>query len=226
MHNTWSIAPVLGAAVPVCGSCSIQPRATDGAQHRAGADLRCSADIDAASYGALDHPERERGTMENLLAMPVRPIEVMLAKIVPYVFVGYIQVVLILAVSAFFFQVPIRGSVALLLVALGLFISSNLALGITYSTVAANQMQAIQFALFTLLPSILLSGFLYPFKGMPVWAQWAGEIIPATHAMRVVRGLLLKGNRLPEILPELWPIALFAVAAIMIAVWFYRETLD
>ena len=170
--------------------------------------------------------ERERGTMENLLAMPVRPIEVMLAKIVPYVFVGYIQVVLILAVSALFFQVPIRGSVALLLVALGLFIASNLALGITFSTVAANQMQAIQFAIFTLLPSLLLSGFLFPFKGMPVWAQWAGEIIPATHAMRVVRGLLLKGNRLPEILPELWPIALFALAAIMVAVWFYRETLD
>jgi ABC-type multidrug transport system permease subunit len=170
--------------------------------------------------------ERERGTMENLLAMPVRPIEVMLAKIVPYVFVGYIQVVLILTVSTLFFELPVRGSVALLLVALGLFIASNLALGITFSTVAATQIQAIQFALFTLLPSILLSGFVFPFKGMPVWAQWAGEIIPATHAMRVVRGLLLKGNQLPEILPELWPIALFALAAIMIAVWFYRETLD
>ncbi len=170
--------------------------------------------------------ERERGTMENLLAMPVPPIEVLLAKIVPYVFVGYIQVVLILTVSAVFFEVPIRGSVALLLVALGLFITSNLALGITYSTLAANQLQAIQFALFTLLPSLLLSGFLFPFKGMPVWAQWIGEIIPATHTMRIVRGLLLKGNRLPEILPELWPIALFALAAITIAVWFYRETLD
>jgi len=170
--------------------------------------------------------ERERGTMENLLAMPVRPIEVMLAKIVPYVFVGYIQVALILIVSAVFFQVPMRGSVALLLVALGLFIASNLALGITFSTVAANQMQALQFAIFTFLPSLLLSGFMFPFKGMPVWAQWVGEIIPATHAIRVVRGLLLKGNRLPEILPELWPMALFALAAIMIAVWFYRETLD
>ena len=170
--------------------------------------------------------ERERGTMENLLAMPVRPIEVMLAKIVPYIFVGYIQVVLILTVSTLFFELPVRGSVAMLLIALGLFIASNLALGITFSTVAANQMQAIQFAMFTFLPSLLLSGFMFPFKGMPVWAQWAGEIIPATHAMRVVRGLLLKGNRLPEILPELWPIALFAVVAIMIAVWFYRETLD
>lgn len=170
--------------------------------------------------------ERERGTMENLLAMPVRPIEVMLAKIVPYIFVGYIQVALILAVSTLVFQLPVRGSVALLLVALGLYIASNLALGITFSTLAANQMQAIQFALFTLLPSILLSGFMFPFQGMPVWAQWIGEIIPATHAMRISRGLLLKGNRLPEILPELWPIAFFAVVVIMIAVWFYRETLD
>jgi ABC-2 type transport system permease protein len=114
----------------------------------------------------------------------------------------------------------------LLMFALGLFIASNLALGLTFSTIATNQMQAIQMAQFTLLPSFLLSGFMFPFRGMPVWAQWAGEIIPATHAMRIARGLLLKGNRLPEILPELWPIALFALAAIVIAVWFYRETLD
>ena len=125
-----------------------------------------------------------------------------------------------------FFQLPVRGSVPLLLVALGLFIASNLALGITFSTVAANQMQAIQLAQFTLLPSILLSGFMFPFKGMPVWAQWVGEMFPTTHAMRIVRGMLLKGNGLPDILPELWPIALFALVVIMIAVWFYRETLD
>jgi ABC-2 type transport system permease protein len=150
----------------------------------------------------------------------------MLAKIVPYVPIGYIQMVLVLAASALFFQLPIWGSMALLLVALRLFIARNLALGITFSTVAANQMQANQFAQFTLLPSLLLSGFMFPFKGMPLWAQWAGQIIPATHAMRVVCGLLLKGNRLPDIFPELWPTALFALAAIMIAVWFYRETLD
>jgi ABC-2 type transport system permease protein len=170
--------------------------------------------------------ERERGTMENLLAMPVRPIEVMLAKIVPYVLVGYIQVVLILIVSALFFQLPVRGSVPLLLVALGLFIAGNLALGIVFSTLSTNQMQAIQFAQFTLLPSIFLSGFMFPFKGMPIWAQWAGEVFPTTHAMRIVRGMLLKGNGLTEILPELWPIALFTLTAIVIAVWFYRETLD
>jgi ABC-2 type transport system permease protein len=170
--------------------------------------------------------ERERGTMENLLAMPVRPIEVMLAKIVPYILVGYVQVALILIVSILFFQLPIRGSVPLLLVALGLFIVGNLALGITFSTLSTNQMQAIQFAQFTLLPSIFLSGFMFPFKGMPIWAQWVGEVFPTTHAIRIVRGLLLKGNHLPDILPEVWPIALFTLAVVVIAVWCYRETLD
>ncbi len=170
--------------------------------------------------------ERERGTMENLLAMPVRPVEVMIAKIVPYVFIGYIQVVLILAASALFFQLPLRGPMVPLLVALGVFIAGNLALGITFSTVSANQMQAMQFAQFTLMPSFLLSGFMFPFRGMPVWAQWVGEIFPTTHAMRIVRGVLLKGNDTPDILPDLWPLVLFAVAVIALAVWCYRETLE
>jgi ABC-2 type transport system permease protein len=170
--------------------------------------------------------ERERGTMENLLAMPVRPIEVMLAKIVPYVFIGYIQVFLILIASALFFQLPLRGSLLTLLVALGLFIGGNLALGITFSTVSSNQMQAIQFAQFTLMPSFMLSGFMFPFRGMPLWAQWVGELLPTTHAMRIVRGVLLKGNGAPDILPELWPIALFMLAVVAVAVWSYRETLE
>jgi ABC-2 type transport system permease protein len=170
--------------------------------------------------------ERERGTMENLLAMPVRPLEVMLAKIVPYIFIGYIQVLLILAASTVFFHLPIQGSVPLLLLAIGLFMASNLALGITFSTLSENQIQAVQFAQFMLLPSFLLSGFMFPFKGMPAWAQFVGEILPTTHAMRIVRGILLKGNGANEILPDLWPIALFALVTIVIAVWFYRETLD
>jgi ABC-2 type transport system permease protein len=124
------------------------------------------------------------------------------------------------------FQLPIRGSVPVLLFALGLFIASNLALGLTFSTVATNQLQAQQLAQFTLLPSFMLSGFFFPFRGMPVWAQWIGEIFPTTHAMRVVRGMLLKGNGVPEIMPELWPMALFTVAVIGLAIWFYRETLD
>ena len=170
--------------------------------------------------------ERERGTMENLLAMPVRPIEVMLAKIMPYIFIGYIQVVLIMAISAAVFALPVRGSILLLMLALGLFIASNLALGFTFSTIATNQMQSMQMAQFTLLPSMLLSGFMFPFAGMPRWAQWAGEVFPTTHALRIVRGILLKGNGPAEILPELWPIALFTLAIGAVAVWCYRETLD
>jgi len=170
--------------------------------------------------------ERERGTMENLLAMPVRPIEVMIAKIVPYIAIGYVQVVLIMAISSAAFDLPVRGSLFLLIVALGLFIASNLALGFTFSTIATSQMQAMQMAQFTLLPSILLSGFMFPFYGMPKWAQWTGEIFPTTHALRVVRGILLKGNGAAEILPELWPIAAFTVVVGAIAIWAYRETLD
>jgi ABC-2 type transport system permease protein len=124
------------------------------------------------------------------------------------------------------FGLPIRGSILLFTLALGLFIASNLALGITFSTIARNQMQAIQMAQFTLLPSFLLSGFMFPFKGMPVWAQWAGEVIPTTHALRIVRGVLLKGNGLTEIAPDLWPIAKFTLVVAAIATWCYRVTLD
>ena len=170
--------------------------------------------------------ERERGTMENLLAMPARPIEVMVAKMVPYVFIGYVQVLLLLVASAVFFQLPLRGSLVTLMLALGLFIGSNLALGITFSTISSNQMQATQFAQFALLPSFMLSGFMFPFGGMPVWAQWIGEVFPTTHAMRIVRGVLIKGNASPDILPDLWPIALFMAAVVAVAVWCYRETLE
>jgi ABC-2 type transport system permease protein len=170
--------------------------------------------------------ERERGTLENLMAMPVRPIEIMLAKMAPYILIGYIQVLLILGISALVFQLPIRGSIPLLLLALGLFIASNLALGLTFSTIATNQMQAIQMAQFTLLPSFLLSGFFFPFSGMPIWAQWIGELMPMTHATRIIRGMLLKGNGVEEIAPELWPMALFTLLVMGIAAWFYRETLD
>jgi len=170
--------------------------------------------------------ERERGTMENLLAMPLRPIEVMLAKVVPYIGIGYIQVVLIIAASALVFHLPVRGSLPLLLVALFFFIASNVVLGLTISTLATSQMQAMQLAQFTLLPSIMLSGFMFPFKGMPVWAQWIGEVFPVTHMLRISRGVLLKGNEVTDILPQIWPIALFALIVTMIGVWFYRETLD
>jgi ABC-type multidrug transport system permease subunit len=170
--------------------------------------------------------ERERGTMENLLAMPVRPIEVMLAKMTPYVGIGYLQVTIILTLSYLLLDLPIRGSLPLLLLVLGLFIGCNLALGITYSTIAANQMQAQQMAQFTLLPFMLLSGFMFPFLGLPRWARIIGEALPTTHAIRIVRGMLLKGNGLSDALPDMWPIALFMLIAVLIAVRFYRETLD
>ena len=170
--------------------------------------------------------ERERGTMENLLAMPVRPMEVMLAKITPYIGIGYLQVVIILVMASVLFHLPIHGSVVLLLLVLGLFIASNLALGITYSTIATNQSQAQQLAQFTMMPFMMLSGFFFPFQGMPPWARFIGELIPTTHAMRIVRGVLLKGNGLAEIFPDVWPIALFMVVTVAIAVRFYRETLD
>lgn len=170
--------------------------------------------------------ERERGTMENLLAMPVRPAEVMLAKVVPYIGIGYVQVLLILVAATLIFTLPIRGPVPVLLLALGLFITGNLALGITISTLSTNQMQAVQFAQFLLLPQIFMSGFAFPFRGMPEWAQWIGEIFPTTHAIRIVRGILLKGNGAADIWPDIWPLALFVLAALLLATWLYRETLD
>jgi len=170
--------------------------------------------------------ERERGTMENLLATPVTPIEVMAGKILPFIIVGYLQVTIILAAARFLFDVPMVGSLVLLSVASVLFIAANLGIGFTFSTVAANQLQAMQMAIFFFLPSILLSGFMFPFRGMPEWAQWLGEILPLTHFLRIVRGILLKGNGAAEILPEVWPIAAFLVAAAAIALLRYRTTLD
>jgi ABC-2 type transport system permease protein len=170
--------------------------------------------------------ERERGTMENLLATPVRPLEVMLGKILPYIAVGYIQVTLILVAARFLFNVPMVGSLVLLYVVSLLFIAANLAMGITLSTLAKNQLQAVQMAFFFFLPSILLSGFMFPFRGMPFWAQWIGTCLPITHFLRIVRGILLKGNGLFEIMPEVWPIALFVTVAMTVGVKRYRQTLD
>jgi ABC-2 type transport system permease protein len=164
--------------------------------------------------------------MENLLATPVRPIEVMIGKIVPYIIVGYIQVSIILLCARALFDVPMLGSLALLSVALIVFIAANLSVGFTFSTLAKSQMQAMQMAFFFFLPSMLLSGFMFPFRGMPQWAQWIGEVFPTTHATRIVRGVLLKGNSAPDTLPELWPIAVFMVAVVAIATWCYRETLE
>ena len=170
--------------------------------------------------------ERERGTMENLLATPVRPFEVMVGKILPYIVVGYIQVTLILLAARFIFHVPMVGSLPLLYAVSLLFIAGNLAVGITFSTLAKNQLQAVQMAFFFFLPSILLSGFMFPFRGMPEWAQAIGSCLPNTHFLRIVRGILLKGNGLAEISPEIWPLVLFLAVAMTIGVTRYRQTLD
>ncbi len=170
--------------------------------------------------------ERERGTMENLLATPVRPFEVMVGKILPYIAVGYIQVSLILLAASFIFHVPMVGSLPLLYAVSLIFIAANLAVGITFSTLAKNQLQAVQMAFFFFLPSILLSGFMFPFRGMPPWAQAVGSCLPNTHFLRIVRGILLKGNGLAEIAPEIWPLLLFLAIAMTIGVKRYRQTLD
>ena len=170
--------------------------------------------------------ERERGTMENLLSMPTRPTEVLVGKIIPYILVGYIQVGVILVAARFLFHVPMHGSIPLLLMVALVFIAANLAMGITFSTIAKNQLQAMQMTFFIFLPSMLLSGFMFPFRGMPDWAQTIGEFLPLTHFLRIVRGILLKGNGVSEILPDLWPVLLFASVALTIGVKRYRQTLD
>jgi ABC-2 type transport system permease protein len=170
--------------------------------------------------------ERESGTMENLLSMPTRPFEVMIGKIIPYILVGYIQITLLLLAARFLFHVPVMGNLLLLFACSLIFIAANLSMGITFSTIAQNQRQAMQMGMFFFLPSILLSGFMFPFRGMPHWAQGVGEILPLTHFLRVVRGILLKGNGLPEIIPQLWPIALFTAVVLAIGVKRYRQTLD
>jgi ABC-2 type transport system permease protein len=170
--------------------------------------------------------ERERGTMENLLATPARPLEVMLGKIVPYILIGYVQVTVILIAARLLFDVPMVGSLALLSLVLVLFIAANLAVGFTFSTIARNQLQAMQLTFFFFLPSMLLTGFMFPFRGMPDWAQIIGEIFPLTHFLRVVRGIMLKGNGIVEVWPHLWPIGLFMLVAGVVALLRYRQTVD
>lgn len=170
--------------------------------------------------------EYERGTMENLLATPLKPLEVMVGKIVPYIIVGYVQILLILCMAKLLFGVPMQGSILLLLVLCLPFIAANLAMGLTFSTLATNQLQAMQSAMFFFLPSILLSGFMFPFRGMPEWAQYLGNILPLTHFLVIVRGILLKGNGFFDVWREIIPILLFMTVVMFIGFKRYRETLD
>lgn len=170
--------------------------------------------------------ESERGTMEHLLSTPISPLEVMLGKIIPYIFVGYIQMTLITVAARFLFGVPMHGSVASVFMLSLIFIGANLSVGVTISTMARNQLQAVQMSIFFFLPSLLLSGFMFPFRGMPVWAQTVGSVLPLTHYLRLIRGILLKGNTLGDSLTHVWPILIFWTVIVAIGLKRYRRTLD
>jgi ABC-2 type transport system permease protein len=170
--------------------------------------------------------ERERGTLESLLSTPARPAEIMVGKIAPFIIIAYVQIFVILVAARFMFNVPFLGSPLLLGVMMGSFIAANLTIGFTVSTFARNQLQAMQMATFYFLPSLMLSGFIFPFRGMPEWAQAIGSVFPVTHALRMIRGIVLKGNTFAETLPHLWPILLFLAVLSLIALKRYRETLD
>jgi ABC-2 type transport system permease protein len=169
---------------------------------------------------------RERGTFENLLSTPALPIEVMTGKIIPYILIGLIQVTLIVAAALALFEVPMQGSALLLYFVVLIFIAANLTLGITFSSIARNQLQSMQMTFFFFLPSILLSGFMFPFRGMPEWAQWLGSLLPLTHFLVLVRGIMLKGNALHELWPAIWPILAFMLVVILVGLGFYKRTLD
>jgi len=170
--------------------------------------------------------EKERGTFENLLATPAHPLEIMFGKIIPYIIVAYIQVTIVLLFAKFLFNVPMEGSLKLLLWCILIFVITNLSVGITFSTIAKNQMQAMQMTFFFFLPSIMLSGFMFPFRGMPKWAQILGEILPLTHFLRIIRGILLKGSGLAEVSIEIFWLLLFMLSVILLGLKNYRRTLD
>ena len=170
--------------------------------------------------------EIERGTMENLLSMPITPVEIMLGKIIPYVLVGFVQAALIIAIGVNLFGVPIVGSVAVLAALSTLFIATNLSIGYTFSTVAQNQLQAMQMSMMFFLPNILLSGFIFPFAGMPIWAQWIGEALPLTHYIRIVRSIMLKGSNLADLHYDAIAMFVLMLIAMTIAVTRFRRTLD
>lgn len=169
--------------------------------------------------------EYERGTMESLLATPCHPLEVILGKITPYLLIGYVQISLILLLGVILFQIPTRGSIMTLFITALPFIFSQLALGLMFSTIAKNQLQAIQMSFFWFLPNILLSGFMFPFNGMPTWAQWIGNVFPLTHFILIIRSILFKSASWPELWPNLWPILAFATLVIIISIKRYRQTI-
>jgi ABC-2 type transport system permease protein len=170
--------------------------------------------------------EIERGTMESLLSMPIRPVEIMLGKIIPYIMVGFVQAAIIIGVGTELFGVPVLGSLLLLAMLSTLFITTNLSVGYTFSTVAQNQLQAVQMSMMFFLPNILLSGFMFPFAGMPHWAQWVGEFLPLTHYLRIVRAIMLKGATAADVRFDTLALAALMLIAMTIAISRFRRTLD
>tara|TARA_R110002096_G_scaffold309403_2_gene503928 strand:- start:29427 stop:30560 length:1134 start_codon:yes stop_codon:yes gene_type:complete len=170
--------------------------------------------------------EKERGTMENLLAMPIQPMEMMIGKIAPYVIIGYVQTCIVLLASQFVFEIPIVGSLAVLFSGVTIYIIVNLMIGFLFSSIAQTQMQALQMTFFLLLPQILLSGFLFPFLGMPGWAQVIGEGLPATHFIRIMRGVMLKGADGTDLFTSFWPLGAIIVVVGTVAMLRYKQTLD
>jgi len=170
--------------------------------------------------------ELERGTMENLLAMPIEPLEIMLGKIAPYIVVGFVQAALIIGIGIGLFGMPLLGSLLLLALLSTLFITTNLSIGYTFSTIAQNQLQAMQMSMMFFLPNILLSGFMFPFAGMPNWAQWVGEFLPLTHYLRIVRAIMLKGASLADLHYDTLALAGLMLIAMIIAITRFRRTLD
>ncbi len=170
--------------------------------------------------------EIERGTMESLLATPIKPKEVMFGKMLPYVLLGYAQTIVVLILAKVLFHIPIYGHITLLFICIFPFIVANLAMGLFFSTLASTQLQAMQMTFFFFLPSILLSGFMFPFYGMPKWAIVLGQTLPLTHMVRITRGILLKGNGIVQVWTDVWPMLLFAVVMLLFAVKRYRQTLD
>src|SRR3981189_3019490 len=170
--------------------------------------------------------EIERGTMESLLSMPIKPVEIMFGKIIPYVLVGFVQATLIVGIGVLLFGVPILGSLIMLALLSTLFITTNLSIGYTFSTIVQNQLQAMQLSMMFFLPSILLSGFMFPFAGMPVWAQYIGEGLPLTHYVRIVRAIMLKGATLQNLQTDTIALLALMLVAMTIAVTRFRRTLD
>lgn len=170
--------------------------------------------------------ERENGTLETLLATPILPLEVIIGKATPFIVVGYLQVIVVLTIAILFFRVPMEGSLVELLLMVFPFILANLSVGITISTIAKSQLEASQTSIFFFLPSMLLSGFAFPFKGMPDWAQWIGNLLPLTHFINIVRGIMLKGIGFGEAWVDLWPLLIFMLVMLVVALLRYRKTLD